>query len=131
MPGLQLQPRAQDGTVYRTVNASWTQRSLIYPGPWLATPCLLQILLGATGVRSRLQSERAWYFWDIASGQASEVPAEPFAALHSVDIVDGKVFYSDRARRATTAAVAGCPSTNSRHLGRRQQIGRASCRERV
>jgi hypothetical protein len=139
---------AQDGTVYLTVSASWTQRSLIYPaGPWLAKSCLLRILPGATqfdrefdpnvlgalsggrpitGNLELLNDHQAffvawhdelrtqeftvdnfddvqfstpaykWYFWDMETGQASEVPAEPFAALPSVNIVDGRVFYSDQ-----------------------------------
>jgi hypothetical protein len=39
-----------DGTVYLTVNASWIQGRLVYPdgGPYVATPCLLRVLPGAT-----------------------------------------------------------------------------------
>ena len=37
-----------------------------------------------------------WYFWDMDAGQAREVPGEPFAALPSVNIVDGRVLYSDQ-----------------------------------
>jgi len=139
---------AADGSVYLTVNASWTQRSLIYEtGPWLAETCLLRILPGATQFdrdfdpkslvslaggrriagnlelindhqaffvawQDELRTEAftvenfddvqfstpayKWYFWDMASGQASEVPGEPFAALPSVNIVDGRVLYSDQ-----------------------------------
>jgi hypothetical protein len=139
---------APDGTVYLTVSASWTQRSLIYPtGPWLAKACLLRIQPGATqfdrdfdpnvlgsltggrqitGNLELLNDRQAffvawhdelrtqeftvanfddvqfstpaykWYFWDMESGQATEVSGEPFAALPNVNIVDGRALYSDQ-----------------------------------
>jgi len=140
---------AADGTVYLTVNASWIQGRLVYPdgGPWVATPCLLRVLPGATefdrgfvpevlsGLAGGRQitgnleptSEREaffvawqdelvtaeltpenfddmrytipaykWYLWDIVGAQAVEVPGEPFAALPEINVVDGRMWYSDQ-----------------------------------
>ena len=139
---------APDGTVYLTVSASWIQRRLVYEtGPWLAEPCLLRILPGATefdrqfdpstfsaltggreiaGNLELLNDHQAffvawhdelrteeltvanfddvqfstpaykWYFWDMDTGRVSEVPGEAFAALPQVNIVDGRVLYSDQ-----------------------------------
>jgi hypothetical protein len=137
-----------DGTIYLTVGAQWIQRRLIYAdGPYLAQPCLLRILPGATefdrdfdpntlaglsggrAITGNLEPVNAgeaffvawqeelmgtpftpenyddvrgttaafkWYHWDMASGQATEVPGDPFAALPTVYPVDGRQLYSDQ-----------------------------------
>lgn len=37
-----------------------------------------------------------WYHWDMASNQATEVAGDPFAALPTVNTIDGRMFYSDQ-----------------------------------
>lgn len=37
-----------------------------------------------------------WYGWDLESGDVAEVPGEPFAALPSVNTVNGRRFFGDQ-----------------------------------